>query len=95
MEIELRYGDGRKQIKIPDHTDVTILKPAERSTVASIAHSLEETLANPLGPNHPINSFSSVRMFIPVSTRNTGSIRTTVRLSTAYTTACQGNLPTV
>jgi nickel-dependent lactate racemase len=49
LEIELRYGDGHKQIKIPDHTDVTILKPAESATVASIAHSLEETLANPLG----------------------------------------------
>ncbi|MBW2437792.1 MAG: nickel-dependent lactate racemase [Deltaproteobacteria bacterium] len=49
MEIELRYGDGRKQIKIPDHTDVTILKPAARPTVPSIAQSLEETLANPLG----------------------------------------------
>ncbi|MGD9413014.1 MAG: nickel-dependent lactate racemase [Desulfobacterales bacterium] len=49
MEIDLRYGDGRKKIKIPDHTDVTILKPVERATVASIAHSLKETLANPLG----------------------------------------------
>ena len=49
MEIELKYGDGHKQIRIPDHTDVTILKPAERPTEASVAHSLEETLANPLG----------------------------------------------
>lgn len=49
MEIELRYGDGRKKIKIPENTDVTILKPAELPTVRSIAHSLEETLANPLG----------------------------------------------
>jgi nickel-dependent lactate racemase len=49
LEIDLRYGDGRKKIKIPDHTDVTILKPVERATVASIAHSLKETLANPLG----------------------------------------------
>jgi nickel-dependent lactate racemase len=49
LEIELRYGDGSKTIRIPDHTDVTILKPAERATVASIAQSLKETLANPLG----------------------------------------------
>jgi nickel-dependent lactate racemase len=49
LEIDLRYGDGSKKIKIPDHTDVTILKPAERPTLVSIADSLKETLANPLG----------------------------------------------
>ena len=38
-------------------------------------------LANPLGPNHPMNSFSFFRRFDFVSARKTGSIRMTVRLS--------------
>lgn len=49
MEIELRYGDGRKLIRIPDRADVTILKPAELPTVGSIADALEEVLVDPLG----------------------------------------------
>ena len=49
MEIELRYGDGRKLIRIPDRADVTILKPAELPTVGSIADALEKVLVDPLG----------------------------------------------
>ena len=49
MEIELKYGDGRRRINIPDRADVTILKPAEYPPAASIARCLEEGLASPLG----------------------------------------------
>ena len=49
MEIELRYGDGRKLIRIPDRVDVTILKPSETPTVGSIADALEKVLVDPLG----------------------------------------------
>ena len=49
MEIELRYGDGRKPIQIPDQADVTILKPAELPVVGSIADALEKELLDPLG----------------------------------------------
>ena len=49
MEIELKYGDGRKLIRIPEQADVTILKPAEFPTVGSIAEALEKALVDPLG----------------------------------------------
>ncbi len=49
MEIELKYGDGRKLIRIPDRADVTILKPAEFPAVGSITDTLEKVLLDPLG----------------------------------------------
>lgn len=49
MEIELAYGDGLKRIRIPDHADVAILKPAELLEVKSIEDALEKTLLDPLG----------------------------------------------
>ena len=49
MEIELKYGDGRKLIRIPDRADVTILKPVEFPAVGSIADTLEKVLIDPLG----------------------------------------------
>ena len=48
MDLELKYGDGRKLIRIPDRADVTILKPAERSEVPSIADALAKALGDPL-----------------------------------------------
>mgnify|MGYP001047595042 FL=1 len=49
LEIDLKYGDGHRQIKIPDHANVTVLKPAEYPPAASIDRCLEEGLASPLG----------------------------------------------
>jgi nickel-dependent lactate racemase len=49
MEIELKYGDGRKTIRIPDRADVTILKPAEFPAVGSITDTLKKALSDPLG----------------------------------------------
>ena len=49
MEIELKYGNGRKLIQIPNRSDVTILKPAELPVVGSIVEALESVLADPLG----------------------------------------------
>lgn len=49
MEIELKYGDGRKLIRIPDRADVTILKPAELPVVESTTDALEQVLGDPLG----------------------------------------------
>lgn len=49
MEMELKYGDGRKTIRIPDRADVTILKPAEFPAVGSITDTLEKALNDPLG----------------------------------------------
>ena len=49
MEMELKYGDGRKLIRIPDQADLMILKPAEFPAVGSIADALEKVLFNPLG----------------------------------------------
>jgi len=49
VEIELKYGDGRKLIRIPDRADVTLLKPAELPVVGSIADALEKALSDPLG----------------------------------------------
>jgi nickel-dependent lactate racemase len=49
LEIELKYGKSRKKLNIPDYADTTILKPTDLPRVASVGHSLEEALANPLG----------------------------------------------
>ena len=49
MEIELKYGQSHKNIRIPNRADVTVLKPADRPGVASIGQRLEHVLVNPLG----------------------------------------------
>ena len=40
-------------------------------------------LASPLGPNHPRKSFESLRIGAPIKQKNTGTIRTSVRLRIA------------
>ena len=42
------------------------------------------TLANPLGPNHPINIFSLIDKLVLVKDNRTGKIRTKVKLAIAY-----------
>ena len=50
---------------------------------SSMTITMKTMLANPRGPNQPMNSFESTRIFTPIRHRNTGIIRTIVRLRTA------------
>ena len=45
--------------------------------------------ASPRGPNQPTKSTVALSIPEPMSAIATGSMRTTVKLSTAYTTMCQ------
>ncbi len=51
MDIELKYGNGLKQIAIPDSAGVEFLKPATVPVLPSITSALEQALENPIG--HP------------------------------------------
>src|SRR6202012_5574963 len=57
-----------------------------RSSSASNANTTE---ARPRGPNQPTNAVVGQPSLVPSRASATGTIRTTVRLSTAYTTSCQ------
>ena len=58
-------------------------------TPSPIAMRRNTSEASPRGPNQPMKATVGSPTCRPASARATGSIRTTVRLSTAYTTTCQ------
>ncbi|MGD9331555.1 MAG: nickel-dependent lactate racemase [Desulfobacterales bacterium] len=76
MDIELKYGEGRKTIYIPDKADVSILEPSAMPPVASIAEAVKGALASPrAGPSFSDHLLrvnpSSVVIVVPDETRPT------------------------
>lgn len=76
MDIELKYGEGRKTIRLPDKAEVAILEPSAMPSVASIAEAVTEALQSPVaGP--PFTERlqrlrpSSVAIAVPDETRPT------------------------
>jgi hypothetical protein len=57
-----------------------VLSPASSSLKTMTPNTM---LASPRGLNRPMNSFSATLILVPLRHRNSVSIRTTVRLSTA------------
>ena len=49
MDIELKYGDGKARIPIPEKADVSILQPLRLPILESLEDSLKATLNSPLG----------------------------------------------
>ena len=69
-------------------------RTTEPSGSVSWATSKPNTIdARPRGPNHPAKMTVGLARPVPRSDMATGSIRTTVRLSTAYTMACHVTSP--
>ncbi len=76
MDIELKYGDGRKTIHIPDKAHVSILEPCAMPSVASIAEAVKNALASPTaGPSFAEQlrrlKPASVAIAVPDETRPT------------------------
>lgn len=49
MNIELKYGNHRHVLRLPEKAETSILRPTRMSTLRSIGDALENALANPLG----------------------------------------------
>lgn len=76
MEIELKYGDGKKCIHMPDSADVQVLEPAPMPAVGSIEGALEEAMASPVAGRPLVERFrrkppASVVVVVPDETRPT------------------------
>jgi lactate racemase len=49
MDIELKYGDGKTRIPIPEKADISILQPLRLPVIKSLEDSLRAALDSPLG----------------------------------------------
>jgi nickel-dependent lactate racemase len=78
MDIELKYGDGKARIPIPEKADVSILQPLRLPVLASLEDSLKATLNSPLGCDALVKLLerrapATVAIAIPDETRPTPS----------------------
>jgi len=61
MDIELKYGEGKRTIYIPEKTDVDILRPASLPALESIEEALKRSLTNPLGGESFVDMLLRIR----------------------------------
>jgi lactate racemase len=78
MDIELKYGDGKKRISIPEKADVSILQPLRLPVIKSLKDSLRAALDSPLGCDALVKLLErrtpgTVAIAIPDETRPTPS----------------------
>src|SRR5512137_640428 len=78
MDIELKYGDGKARIPIPEKADVSILQPLRLPVLDSLEDSLKATLNSPLGCDALVKLLerrtpATVAIAIPDETRPTPS----------------------
>ena len=78
MDIELKYGDGKARIPIPEKADVSILQPLRLPVLESLEDSLKAALNSPLGCDALVKLLerrtpATVAIAIPDETRPTPS----------------------